>query len=736
MTSFRFAMNVIVSVAAVAITVPVFAQTVGLPAPRLLTVMPMGGQAGTTFPVTISGQSLDGNLELLFSDPRITATPVKSASGAVEPNKFQVTVAPDVSRGVYEARVMTRLGISSSRIFSVGNLAEVVRTKANTSLAAAMPLELNSICNAHTTTKAIDYFSITCDQPTRLVIECAAVGIDSKLKPVLMISDAQGRDLAVDRRHGLIDFKVPQAGSYFIKVHGLTFEGGAEAFYRLAVQSVPENAPAPRHPTTANVNSTSVPAIVSQPAAVTEVEPNNRAAEAQKINLPCDIAGAFFPAADVDTYEFTAKKGEVWWIEVVSERFGLPTNPFVVVQQVVKKGDTENAVDVAEFNDLPSPVKVSTNGYSYNGAQYDIGTSDAFGKLEIKEDGTYRVQVRDLFGGTRRDPRCVYRLIIRKPEPDFALATWALHMELRNGDRNALSKPIALRNGSTMIFEVVAIRKDGFDGPIEIKMDELPVGMTATGLTIPAGKSQGTLLITAAVGGPTVLGTPRISGKAKIGDAEVTHLSPLASQAWPVRDGWQEIPKPRLMSDVAVSITAEEAAPLTISPANSEVINAKPNEKVTVPLKLTWRGEFSGALRLRPTGAGFEKVKPIDVPLNSPTLDLLLDLEDLKLPPGEHAMALYGGLVTKYRDNVAAVTTATEELRVVNEEITALTAAEKSANAEEAKQATEKLKQANLNKAAIEKRLKAATDNAAPKDLVDIVVSEPIRIQVNAAESK
>ena len=35
------------------------AQLVCLPAPRLLTTMPIGGQAGTTFEVTISGEDIE-----------------------------------------------------------------------------------------------------------------------------------------------------------------------------------------------------------------------------------------------------------------------------------------------------------------------------------------------------------------------------------------------------------------------------------------------------------------------------------------------------------------------------------------------------------------------------------------------------------------------------------------------------------------------------------------------------
>src|SRR5690606_1391974 len=217
--------------------------------------------------------------------------------------------------------------------------------------------------------------------------------------------------------------------------------------------------------------------------------------EVQKITLPADIAGRFYPAADVDVYEFEAKKGDVWWVEVASERLGLPTDPSILVQHVAKSGDEEKLTDVAEFADIPSPVKVSSNGYAYDGPPYNAGSSDILAKLEIQQDGLHRLQLTDLFGGTRNDARNVYRLVIRKAAPDFAIVAWPLHMELRNGDRNALSKPIALRGGATMALEVVAIRRDGFQGEIELVMENLPEGVTAQGLKIPAGQSRGIMLI-------------------------------------------------------------------------------------------------------------------------------------------------------------------------------------------------------------------------------------------------
>ena len=81
-------------------------------------------------------------------------------------------------------------------------------------------------------------------------------------------------------------------------------------------------------------------------------------------------------------------------MEVASERLGLPTDPFVVVQRVTRNGSEEKLEDVAELNDIPSPIKPSSNGYSYDGPVYDAGSADVLGKLEIKVDGVYRLQLR------------------------------------------------------------------------------------------------------------------------------------------------------------------------------------------------------------------------------------------------------------------------------------------------------------------------------------------------------
>lgn len=658
------------------------AQSVCLPLPRLLSTMPMGGAAGTQVEITITGENVEEAGAIYFSHLGLVGEPKRGADGNVEPNKYLVTIAADCPPGIYETRVMSRLGISSSRIFSVGSLPEVMPTSPNISLATAMNLEVNSVCNALMTTKAVDHYRFEAKKGARYVISCAAKTIDSKLDAVLIVADEAGRDLVVERRGDLLDFTAEADGTHVIKVHELTFKGGPGYFYRLTLQELPAEAPRPRFASTRAVNAYSWPPIgLSEQAAAVEVEPNSSHDEAQAITLPCDIAGTFFPAADVDTYAFQATKGEVWWVEVASERLGRPTDPSIVVQYAEAEGESRKWIDVAEFTDIPSPVKPSSNGYAYDGPPYNGGSSDIIAKLEIKNDGLHHLQITDLFGGTRNDERNGYRLIIRKATPDFALAAWGLHMELRNGDRNALSKPIALRRGATMALEVVVARRDGFDGPIELVMEGLPDGVTAQGLKIAAGQTRGLMLITAHEEAPPSLAEAIFVGKAEIDGQVVTRPVQMAAMAWPVPDAWSEIPMPRLVTGMPVSVTDAEYAPLSIMAAESKVWEVPAGGKLTIPLRHICRSEFSGSsLQLKAAGEGFEGLPRFDVPITGQGSAVVLDLASLKTPPGDYLISLYGAAVAKYQP--------------------------------------------------------AVPNPAPPQDTVDIVLSEPIQIRVKPVETQ
>jgi hypothetical protein len=728
------------------------AQSVGLPTPRLLTTTPMGGKVGTEVEVAITGEYLEEAGELIFSDRRITAKPKLDASGKPVADRYLVTIAADCPVGLYEARVMTRLGISSSRIFAVGPLTEVAQTKPNRTLATAQALPLNCVCNGAVAERSADYYTFAAKKGQRLVVDCATRGIDSKLNATVIIADEAGRDLLVERRGGVLDFAVPKDGTYVIKIHELTYKGGPAFYYRLGLWEQPVGKPIVRQPSTQQVNAFSWPPVgLPARAPQTEVEPNDRT-RPQRIQLPCDIAGKFYPAADVDVFEFEARKGEEWWIEVASERFGLPTDPAVLVQQVVKgeKGAADTLTDVLELSDIPSPVKVSSNGYAYDGPPYNAGTSDVLGKLAIKEDGLYRLQLTDLFGGTRSDPNHAYRLVIRKAAPDFSLVGWAIHMELRNGDRNALSKPISLRRGATMALEVVAFRRDGFDGEIELAMEGLPGGVTAHGLKIPAGQSRGMMLITADAAAPRGYANANFVGRATIAGQPVTRPCRLASVAWPIPDSWGEIPSPRLLADVPVSVSGLERAPLAIT-AKTPVLEAKQGEKLTIPLVHKRHSEFSGdKIHMKVIGAGFERAPGFDLPLTADSAEVVFDLKALNVPPGEYRVSFLGGGVVKYRhhpEQVAAAETASKkmlaEVQALEAEVKKATADADAAPPAKKEQMTKalaaasaKMKTASAALTTAQQQLEKAKLAAQPRDIADIIVCEPFTIRVKPVEKK
>jgi hypothetical protein len=675
-----FVHSLLALLAILAGTPPAAGQGVCLPLPRLLTLVPPGGRAGTSVDVTIGGEGLEEVERLVFSAPGITAVPRTDAEGKPVPGGYRIAIAADVPEGVYEATAMAALGISSARVFSVGSLPEQTPPAPGTGPATAVPIAVDSITNGQVTAQAIDHHAFTATAGTRLVVECAARWIDSRLTPVVVVADATGRDLVADRRGEPLVFTVPADGTYLVKVHDLAFQGGPAFFYRLVVRAVAPDAALPRHPGTRPVQACSWPPVGLPPAAPAREQEPNDTAQPQSITLPCDIEGSFQTAADVEAFEFDATAGEVWWIEVASERLGRPTDPAVVVQ---RRDDPGRWEDVAEPADIASPLKPSSNAYAYDGPPYDAGSADVLGRVEIKASGRHRILLRDLFGGTRAEPENVWRMVVRPAAPDFAIVAWGLHLELRNGDRAALSKPLALRRGGSVALEVAALRRDGFTGPIELVIDGLPDGVSATGLTIPEGSNRGLVVLTARDDAPRGLAHARFVGRATIAGATVERPGRVASMAWPVRDAWQEIPLPRLLADLPVSVGGNESFPITV--ATREPVQVVAGTTVEIPLAVERRGEFSGTTaRLTVCGGPFDKAGAVEVPLTGGSATLPLDLKKLAIPPGEHTICLVGGGVTAYRPASPVAKGAT-------------------------------------------------TPPPAPQDNAEIIVSEPIRIQVAPA---
>jgi len=123
-------------------------------------------------------------------------------------------------------------------------------------------------------------------------------------------------------------------------------------------------------------------------------------------------------------------------------------------------------------------------------------------------DGEYIVRLRDVRGLHGED--YAYRLTVRAPAPDFRLS-----VEPRNPN-----VPV----GGRIPVTVTALRLDDFDGPIEVSIEDLPAGLSASRGVIEPGRVSTTVLLSADENAHLDRALPlRVSGKAHDGARQLAH---------------------------------------------------------------------------------------------------------------------------------------------------------------------------------------------------------------------
>src|SRR5258708_7409805 len=153
------------------------AVAVEMPAPRLDSVFPPGGQAGTQVDVALAGADLDEAKALNFSHPGITAE--------LKEKRFIVTIGPKVPPGIYDVRACGLLGISNPRAFVVGDLPLKPKAAGNNKPETAAELPLGSTISGAVVAASADYYKVSAKAGQRLIVSCEAPEIHSRLTPVL-----------------------------------------------------------------------------------------------------------------------------------------------------------------------------------------------------------------------------------------------------------------------------------------------------------------------------------------------------------------------------------------------------------------------------------------------------------------------------------------------------------------------------------------------------------------------
>lgn len=567
-----------------------------VPLPTLDMVFPAGGMAGSPSQLEISGKSLTGLSRLYSSIPGFRCT-VKDATHC------EVTIPPETLPGAYDLWAIGENGVTSPRTFMVSHHPELAEAGDNDALATAASIALNSVINGCIEQPGDqDHFRFEAKQGQRVIVECWAERIDSRLRAVLEIFDEQGRRLAVNRGyHGidpLIDFQVPTDGTYVVKLHDLVFSGGAEHTYRLELDASPRAAftvPSviPRGQTSRvrlygwNLTATPRPGELDQieieiPASaahdapwlpfslsshqtaargfpfhlpgsntsvwiglcddilILEQDGNHAPSSAQMISVPSDVSGRLVAGEECDWYAFDARRGEVLHFDVCSQRFGAPTDLQLSLWEA--KGE----MLLAEWND---------ESKNRGGPSFPTNHLDPSGRWVSPEDGRFLLKVRNLQGGLQADPRRFYQLRLRREEPDVQLIAIS---------RSGVPLGFNIRKGGRFAFDVLALRQHGLQEEIQISAVDLPAGVECPPIVLGPGVDRATMVVSAEPTAESQIFSLVLKGESEsVGQRPVRGSTVIRANT---PNGWS-----RLISEMPAAVAGD--APVRITAAIQDELN-------------------------------------------------------------------------------------------------------------------------------------------------------------------
>ncbi|MFM8477774.1 MAG: hypothetical protein ACKOEO_18475, partial [Planctomycetaceae bacterium] len=577
--------------------------------------------------------------------PGITAAQKRDAAGNPVGNTFVVTVAADVPGGLYDARVRGLFGVSNPRLFRIDTLAEAAEAEPNNAASQATPASLESNLSGRSNGAAdVDFYRIPVKAGQVIAVSSEAARLDSPMQPLLQLFSAAGRRLVESRRvfsqEASFVWTATADEELLLRVQDAVYGGGDQFVYRLSISSRPlvdwvepafvaAAGPAEvtvfgRHlpggePTELRLagqpvfklRSTVDPAAGRTPvgavaaAAATdsfwwngfegslvrvgrsELAPaaENSTAPEQPITLPAEISGAFAERSDEDIYRFDAKKGESWVIDVSSGRLGSIADPLLMVEKIntAADGTVTYARVATEDDDKQNP----------GGADLPTLSDDPSFKLDVPDDGSYRVRLRDRYSDARGDARLQYRLSIRKPKADFSLVVFDAFPSA-DGKAPATSGAASLRRGGSYELTVYAWRFDGHNEPIEVSAVGLPAGITSRPTVIGAGQNSTRLILTAAPDAAEQLAPITIEGRSGPAD---TQLVRAARTATLVHDALNGLPRTARLSESLVAGVMKDDQPFSIV-VDLAAADYSQDQQLLVPVKLIKRNGFDGKVDL------------------------------------------------------------------------------------------------------------------------------------------
>ena len=503
--------------------------------PVLKALEPRGAQRGQVLKVTLVGDSLVPGAEISTTLPgafsRLAPSPEKGESEL----PVLLQLKEDAAPGLYPIRVRTEDGLSNVLLFAVGILPEAVEAESllkdkervekqtNDTPASAEKMAVPVTVNGTLVGPDQDYYRFTAKAGERLVFEIDARRAGSAIDPVLRVLNAAGKELAAnnDAPGAGVDARAQvtfaQAGEYLVLVHDAKYSDQDQNFYRLKIGSYPYaefmfplggqrgkavnislsggSLPAPVPVRTVlpsdkqagyvPINlpgSSGLPFLfrvgdlpeVLEPQAPSSVRTGLRSdrttkAPAEKKSVkatrPVDLAastvmnGRISQPGEIDRYRVPVTPGQQWAFEVEAASLGASKLLGVLA---VYDAATNKRLALTELGQ-----EAGTNPFNFDTSRNEV---DPRLSISIPKDvNQVVVSLEDLLG--RGGTGFGYRLTAFPQPPDF-------NVEL-------VTPYVNLPENGTAAIEVLVSRR-GYDGPIRLRIPDLPEDLTQQGGNIPA----------------------------------------------------------------------------------------------------------------------------------------------------------------------------------------------------------------------------------------------------------
>jgi hypothetical protein len=384
-----------------------------------------------------------------------------------------VTIAKDAPVGARRGRLVTSQGAAGGLVFVVGELPEVVEKEADGE-PIPEPITLPVTANGRIFPRDdIDLWEFDAAAGQTVTAFVHAQSLNSPLVPKLDVLDAAGRVLAETMTYPVagadasVRFTAPAAGKYRVRITDTRSQGGPQYVYRLTI-------------TTA-----AVPDVVFPLKAPADGLPELVAPHAEVVRMPAALNGRVRKPGDAGEWRVELKKGASVRFEVQARKLGSPLCAVLTVRDPAGKevGRAESA------DPIPDPTLA----------------------FQAPADGVYTVRVAERFRG-RGGPNFAYRLRVTDGTPVGS----AFRLTIGDDPPVTPSDAFTILRGGTINLRI-DVRRNGYNGPIELTAHNLPRGVTAKPAVVPANAPRGTLTLqadaTAAVGATPIT----ITGTADIG---------------------------------------------------------------------------------------------------------------------------------------------------------------------------------------------------------------------------